>query len=347
METREILVTVLGALGRVVGAEVTADPDSWSRALFWLYNKAEELDWTVRFLLKPVWGEHFKHEVPASLLTVCDLPEEEWSGVDLPQYGPGTGLLAWIECCCISDTLQSTMLSCLSLDQNKPDHVSMFSKGLLVALTQALPCCSLSQWSHLLRTLRSLIDSGCLHVPFSLEYCDFLPLLDLRTFACELRLSVLLLRVFQLLCGSSCAQWLSLEGWGHVGTLYAHAVREMIASLKTKLPLTLATKDSSLNDSGAVKEKESVPCQEVLFVLSQIYCHVQHVQVMLPRGQCEQLFLSSLELLSHYEAVMRAFPESSSALESDNTRHFFNTITENLQSQEMKSVLQQKIAQLV
>uniref|UniRef100_A0A8C6WLB7 Gem-associated protein 4 n=1 Tax=Neogobius melanostomus TaxID=47308 RepID=A0A8C6WLB7_9GOBI len=266
METRELLVTVLVALGQVVGAEVMADSDSWSRALFWLYNKTEELDWTVRFLLKPVWGEHFKNEVPASLLAVCDLPEQEWSGVDLPQYGPGTGLVAWIECCCISDTLQSTMLSCLSLDQRKPDHVNMFSKGLLVALTQALPCCSLSQWSHLLRALRSLIDSGRLHVPFSLEYCDFLPLLDLRRFACELRLSVLLLRVFQLLCGSSCAHWLSRDGWGHVGTLYSHAVREMIGTLKAKLPLTLTTKDSlaedsMINHSEAVEEKESVPSQ--------------------------------------------------------------------------------------
>lgn len=352
METQELLVTVLAALGQVVGAEVAADPDSWSRALFWLYNKTEELDWTVRFLLKPVWGEHFKNEVPASLLAVCDLPEQEWSGVDMPQYGPGTGLLAWIECCCISDNFQSTMLSCLSLDQSKADHVNMFSKGLLVALTQALPCCSLSQWALLLRALLSLIQSGRLHVPFSLEYCDYLPLLDLRRFACELRLSVLLLRVFQLLCGSSCTHWLPQDGWGHVGTLYAHAVREMISSLKNKLPLSSAAKDSLLKDSSTnhnetMEEKQRAPSQEVLFVLSQIFCHVQHVQVMLPGGHCEQLFLSSLELLSHYEAVMGAFPESSSALESDNTRHFFTTITENLQNQEMKSVLQQKIAQLV
>ncbi|KAK7883152.1 hypothetical protein WMY93_029326 [Mugilogobius chulae] len=346
METQELLVTVLSALGRVVRAEVTKDPDTWSRALFWLYDKTEALDWTVRFLLKPVWGEHFKNEVPASLFAVCDLPEQDWSGLDLPQYGPGTGLLAWTECCCISDSLQSVMLSCLSLDQSKPDHVGMFSKGLMVALTQTLPCCSPSQWCLLLRALRALIDSGRLHVPFSLEYCDFLPLLDLRSFACELRLSVLLLRVFQLLCGSSCSDWLSRDGWGHVGTLYALAVRDMIGSLKTKLPLSPAAKGSEKNQSEA-EGKERVPSQEVLFVLGQIYCHVQHVQVMLPGGQCEQLFLCSLELLAHYAAVMAAFPWSCSALETDNTRHFFSTITENLQNQEMKSVLQQKISQLV
>lgn len=68
---------------------------------------------------------------------------------------------------------------------------------------------------------------------------------------------------------------------------------------------------------------------------------------MMPTGQCEPLFLTSLEILSHYEAIMAAFPESSSALESDNTRHFFTTITDNLENQEMKVVLQQKIAQLV
>lgn len=76
METKELLVKVLTGLGRVVGAQVAAAPSSWSRALFWLYNKIENLDWTVRFYLKPVLGEHFKNEVPSSLLTVCDLPEQ-------------------------------------------------------------------------------------------------------------------------------------------------------------------------------------------------------------------------------------------------------------------------------
>lgn len=68
---------------------------------------------------------------------------------------------------------------------------------------------------------------------------------------------------------------------------------------------------------------------------------------MIPGGQCEPLFLSSLEILSHYEAVMAAFPDSSSPLESANTRRFFTTITDNLENLEMKAVLQQKISQLV
>ncbi|XP_029373327.1 gem-associated protein 4 [Echeneis naucrates] len=367
MDLKELLLTVLSTLGQVVGAELAAAPSSWSRALFWLYNKMEELDWTVRFHLKPLWGEHFKNEVPSSLLDVCDLPEQEWSGLDLPQYGPGSGLLAWMECCSVSDSLQSTMLSCLSLDQRQPDHVSMFSKGLLVALTQTLPWCSVSQWTRLLGALRQLIASGRLHVPFSLEYVDFLPLLDLRRFSCELRLSVLLLRAFQLLCGSSCSDWLSADGWAHVGRLYAHAVREMMSSVKAKLPLpssgawtvsaSMSPKAPTSRDSNPLKGKESpalkseegetVPSQEVLFVLSQLFCHVQHIQVMMPVRQCESLFLSSLEILSHYEAIMADFPESSSPLESDNTRHFFTTITDNLENQEMKVVLQQKIAQLV
>lgn len=229
--------------------------------------------------------------------------------MDLPSYGLGTGLLAWMECCSISDSLQSTMLSCLTLDQHKPDHVSMFSKGLLVALTQMLPWCSVSQWSRLLRGLRELITSSRLHVPFSLEYVDFLPLLDLRKFSCELRLSVLLLRVLQLLCGSSCSDWLSANGWAHVGRLYAHAVRDMMNSLRAKLPLpssgaftasastppkTPATTDSNpilicpkskeARDTPLISkdsQKETAPSQEVLFVLSQLFCHVQHVQVRL------------------------------------------------------------------
>ncbi|KAM9853224.1 gem-associated protein 4 [Aulostomus maculatus] len=381
MDMKELLVTVLTKLADVVAAEVNADPSRWSRALFWLYNKMEGLDWTVYFHLKPVWGEHFKNEVPSSLLMVCDLPEQDWSSLDLPQYGQGTGLLAWMECSSLSDSLQSFMLSCLSLDQRQADHVSMFSKGLLVALTQILPWCSVSQWSRLLRTLKELIASGRLHVPFSLEYVDFLPLLDLRSFASELCLSVLLLRVLQLLCGSSCSHWMLGNSWAHVGRLYAHAVREMMNSLRAKLPLpssgaqTKMSRDSGLSctsvkvcetpeDSSKdvqleegprlkckepqMEEKaERVLSQEVLFVLSQLFCHIQHIQVMMPEGQCEPLFLSSLEVLSHYEAIMAAFPDSSSPLESDNTRHFFSTITDNLENQEMKRVLKQKIAQLV
>lgn len=76
VDTKELLVSVMTTVGQVVGAEVAAAPSSWSRALFWLYNKLEELDWTVRFHLKPLWGQHFKNEVPSSLLDVCDLPEQ-------------------------------------------------------------------------------------------------------------------------------------------------------------------------------------------------------------------------------------------------------------------------------
>lgn len=235
--------------------------------------------------------------------------------MDLPPYSQGTGLLAWMECCAISDCVQSTMMSSLSVDQGKLDHVIMFSKGLLVALTQTLPCCSLSEWTRLLSVLRELINTDCLHVPFSLEYVEYLPLLDLRRFSCELRLSVLMLRVFQLLCGSSCSHWLSVDGWAHVGRLYSHAVREMMNMVRVKLPLpppgasalpkTPAsretvpssspvnfpkmpkvhenddkdTENSSLLNQDSQMEEEIIPSQEVLFVLSQLFCHVQHVQV--------------------------------------------------------------------
>lgn len=255
-------------------------------------------------------------------LVLSPPPLQEWSGLDLPQYGPGTGLLAWMECCTVSDSLQSTMLSLLSVDRRRPDHVNMFSKGLLLALTQTLPWSSVSQWTRLLRVLRELITSGCLHVPFSLEYVDYLPLLDLRRFSCALRLSVLLLRVLQLLCGSSCSDWLSADGWAHVGRLYSHAVREMINSVKAKLPLpssgaltvtastspkTPPSRDSNpscspvklptvseasekdlkqadssppiIRESQMDEKVEAVPSQEVLFVLSQLFCHVQHIQV--------------------------------------------------------------------
>ncbi|KAL0972814.1 hypothetical protein UPYG_G00195050 [Umbra pygmaea] len=344
MESKDLLVTVLTSLGRVVGREVASAPNTWSRALFWLYNKVEALDWTVRFHLKAVWGAHFKNEVPSSLLAVCELPEREWSGLELAQYGQGTGLLAWMECCALSDEVQDTMLASLALDQHRPSDVNMFSKGLLVAVTQTLPWCTVTEWGRLLKALRELLRSGRLHVPYSLEYVDFLPLLDLRAFSCDLRLSVLLLRVMQLLCGSSCADWLPTHGWDHVGRLYAFAIREAVDSLRGKLPLNPSDTPTSPKD---LKDGPTSAGQEVLFVLSQLFCHVQHVQVMTPGGQSEALFLCALEILTHYEAVLMAHPGSSTDLESDNARHFFTTITDNLEDADMKAVLRQKISQLL
>lgn len=237
---------------------------------------------------------------------------QEWVGLDLSPYGQGTGLLAWLECCAISDSLQSTMTSSLAVDRGQLDHVIMFSKGLLVALTQMLPCCSLSEWSRLLRVLGELIATERLHVPFSLEYVEYLPLLDLRRFSGVLRQSVFMLRVFQLLCGSSCSHWLSAEGWAHVGRLYSHAVRAMMSTVRVRLPLPTPAsvafpkapaptetdpssspgnlpkgdekhdgvpEKSSLFTRDSQMEEETAPSREVLFVLSQLFCHVQHVQV--------------------------------------------------------------------
>ena len=251
---------------------------------------------------------------------------QEWSGLELPQYGQGSGLLAWMECCCVSDSLRSTMLSHLCLDRRQPDHINMFSKGLLVGLAQTLPWCSLSEWRRLLGALRELLDLGLLHTPYSLEYVDYLPLLDLRLFSSQLRLSVLLLRALQFLCGSSCDGWLPAQGWAHVGRLYTYAIRETLEVLRTKLSFTSSSSSASLSDPPAVspkplknkpstqsgevqQRKEASPekspssshtkspralavaataeeqgkvgdlSAEVLFVLGQLFCHVQHVQV--------------------------------------------------------------------
>ncbi|TRY64714.1 hypothetical protein DNTS_017748 [Danionella cerebrum] len=336
MEIKELLLSALHTAGTLVGKEVVCAPDTWSRALFWLYNKVEEMDWTVGFCLKDVWGEHFKYEVPSSMLSVCDLPEHDWSGLELPQYGQGTGLVAWLECCALSDVVHKTTLEHLSLNLLKPDDVNMFSKGLLVGVCQILPWCTCGEWERILEVIKKLLKSGKLHVPYSLEYVDFLPLLDLRSFAYELRLSIFLLRIFQLLCSSSCSDWLQSQGWLHTGRLYANAMRSIISSVKDK---------SSLNSDTASPKTSGSLSQEVLFVLTQLFCHVLHVQVMIP-DQPKVLFLCALEILTHYEAVISAFPDSCSALQGLNTRHFFTTIADNLQCSDMKAVLHQKIAQL-
>lgn len=336
METKELLLSVLHTMGTIVGKEVARAPDVWSRALFWLYSKVEELDWTVRFYLKDVWGEHFKYEVPNSLLAVCDLPEQDWSGLDLPQYGQGTGLVAWLECCALSESVREVMLESLSLNLLKPDDVNMFSKGLLVAVCQLLPWCTSGEWERLLKVLQELVHSSKLYVPYSLEYVDFLPLLDLRSFSVELRLSVFLLRIFQLLCSSSCSDWLPPQGWVYTGRLYANAMRSIISSVAEKISLPSTTASPKTSESCS---------QEVLFVFTQLFCHVLHVQVMIP-GQPEALFLCALEILTQYESVLSAYPDSCTAMQGLNTRHFFTTIADNLQCADMKAVLHQKIAQL-
>ncbi|XP_072548125.1 gem-associated protein 4 [Salminus brasiliensis] len=340
IESKELLVSILTMLGKAVGKEVELAPSTWSRALSWLYGKVEEFDWTVRFYLKEVWGQHFKNEVPSSLMAVCELSEQEWSGLVLPHYGQGTGLLAWVECCCISDHVQATMQDSLSLNLLNPEEVNMFSKGLMVAVLQTLPWSTVGEWERLVKVLRELLHSDKLYVPYSLEYVDFLPLLDLRSFACDLRLSVFLLRLFQLLCGSSCADWLPPQGWAHVSRLYASAMRQAIDSVKGKVPLP-----STATLSKSPEAINGVLSQEVLFVLTQLFCHVLHVQVMMP-GQSEPLFLCALEILSSYEAVLAAYPKSSTALQRANTRHFLTTISDNVQCTDTRAVLHQKIAQL-
>lgn len=255
---------------------------------------------------------YIHHQILCSCLDLClHSSLQEWSGLELAQYGQGSGLLAWMECCCVSDALRSTMLSCLYLDRRQPDHVNMFSKGLLVAVAQTLPWCSLSEWRRVLGVLQELLDSGLLHTPYSLEYVDYLPLLDLRRFSSPLRLSVLLLRALQFLCGSSCDGWLPAQGWAHVGRLYAHAMRETLEVLRTELalssssssdPTSVSPKPPKINPRTPQSPEQSsssphrkstksplLPAEEqgrgahlsaeVLFVLGQLFCHVQHVQV--------------------------------------------------------------------
>lgn len=338
LESKELLISIMTMMGKAVGKEVTLAPSTWSRAVSWLYAKVEDLDWTVRFHLKEVWGEHFKYEVPSSLMAVSELSEQEWSGLELPHYGQGTGLLAWIECCCLSDHIQEIMLDSLSLNLLNAEEVTMFSKGMLVAVSQVLPWCTVGEWQRLLEVLHKLLQSDKLHVPYSLEYVDFLPLLDLRSFSHDLQVSVFLLRMFQLLCGSSCEGWLPPQGWAHVGRLCATAMKGIIDSVKNKVPLQSTSTKSPVVSSGSLS-------QEVLFVLTQLFCHALHMQVMMP-GQPEPMFLCALDILSHYEAVLSAYPKSSTALQIANTRHFLTTITDNLQCTDMKAVLHQKIAQL-
>eukprot|EP00062_Callorhinchus_milii_P015354 gi/632965507/ref/XP_007898926.1/ PREDICTED: gem-associated protein 4 [Callorhinchus milii] len=332
IETKGLLVEAIECVCDAVGQVVSTRPESWSTSICWLYQKTELLDWCVRLRLKSIFGGHFKYEVPATLFEVCDLSDDGWSPLHLPQYGPGTGLLAWMECCCISTHMMEQMLSHLTVNVNNIDELNMFSKGFLVALIEVLPWCSSSEWKRLNHVVRSLLQRELLHVPYTLEYVHHMPLLNLRPFAHHLQFSQLLLRAFQLICSCSCADWLPTAGWKHVVRQCAGSMSDILESVKCKVKA-----------HGTQNHDAS---QEAVFVIMQLFCHLLHIMVMTPSGTSDSLYFVSLELLSQYETLALASTSTTGLLNKVNEKHFLQTIAENLPDEEQRSTLLQKISKL-
>ncbi|NXC24500.1 GEMI4 protein, partial [Campylorhamphus procurvoides] len=331
LETKDLILNILCQLCEVVGPETTPSPELWVQSLAWLHRKVASLDWTVGLRLKKLYGDHFKNEVPATLFEICTLPEDEWTSQSLPAYGPGSGLLAWMECCCVSPALRDTMLSLLTVNVDNPEEVNLFSKGFLVALIQVLPWCSHSEWKRLVQVVENLLEKQVLHVPYTLEYVQYMPLLNLRPFACSLQLSVLFLRGFQLLCSSSCSTWLPAEAWLHVVQLYCGSLTDLLTSIK----------------STAYPTEDRSSTQELSFICIQMFCHLLHVAAMLPGEGCgEPLVVVALEILSQYEASSKADTSPSNALRKANERHFLEAITDNVGDKELRSTLLQKLSKL-
>ncbi|NWR20265.1 GEMI4 protein, partial [Emberiza fucata] len=330
LETKDLILSILCQLCELLGPETVPSPELWAQSLAWLHRKVAALDWTVGLRLKNLYGDHFKNEVPATLFEICRLPEDEWTCQSWPAYGPGSGLLAWMECCCVSPALRDTMLALLSVNVDNPEEVNLFSKGFLVALIQVLPWCSHGEWKRLVPVVEQLLQRQVLHVPYTLEYVQHLPLLNLRPFSCHLQLSVLLLRGFQLLCSSSCSSWLPPEAWLHLVQLYCASLTDLLASLQAA--------------AGAAAQ----PCaQEVSFTCIQLFCHLLHVAAMLPAGGCEEpLLVVALEVLSQYEASSKADASPCAALRRANEGHFLQSVTHSLGHQELRCTLLQKLSKL-
>nr|KAG8541096.1 hypothetical protein GDO81_029706 [Engystomops pustulosus]KAG8541097.1 hypothetical protein GDO81_029706 [Engystomops pustulosus] len=338
MGSKELIIEILSQICTLLLPEAGTGIETWGKSLFWLHRKMEHFDWVVRLRLKPVFGGHFKYEAPASLFEVCKLSEDDWTALELPEYGPGTGLLAWLECCCISGEKKDLMLSCLCVNTDNPDEVNMFSKGFLVAMVQVLPWCSTTECKLLSQVVLSLLERQLLHVPYSLEYIQYMPLLNLRPFAYDLQFSVLLLRAFQLLCSSSCSNWLSFDGQKHTARLYSVCISDMLDAVKRQMA------EYSLQMQKVEIEVENV--QEVLFIYSQVFCHVLHIIAMMPENTCEPLFFLSLEILSMYESLRANDTSKSSSLRQANERHFLKSITENVSNEHHRATLMQKINKL-
>ncbi|KAB0401949.1 hypothetical protein E2I00_019363, partial [Balaenoptera physalus] len=233
LDGKDLVIHILERLCEVVSANAeTFSPDTWVKSLSWLHRKLELLDWTVGLRLQSFFGGHFKCEVPATLFEICKLSEDKWTCQAHPRYGPGTGLLAWMECSSVSSGISEQMLALLVVDVGNPEEVRLFSKGFLVALVQLMPWCSPQEWQCLHQLTRRLLETQLLHVPYSLEYIQFVPLLNLKPFAQELQLSVLLLRAFQFLCSQSCHNWLPVEGWSHVVKLLCNSLTNLLDSVR-------------------------------------------------------------------------------------------------------------------
>ncbi|XP_069768106.1 vacuolar protein sorting-associated protein 53 homolog isoform X1 [Narcine bancroftii] len=330
IEAKGLLIETLDMACDAVEQMISLNPEMWSTSVCWLYRKTEPLDWTVRLRLKTVFGAHFKYEVPTTLFEVCDLSNDGWSSISLPQYGPGTGLLAWMECCSVSTHMMEQMLSHLVIDAKNVEEVNMFSKGFLIALIQLLPWCSSSEWKRLNHVVKSLLQRELLHVPFSLEYVHYLPLLNLRPFTHHLQFSQLLLRAFQLICSHGCSDWIPTSGWKYVARQCAGSMSDILESVKCRLKgLTVQSLDGN---------------QEAIFVIVQLFCHVIHIMVMMPTGTSDSLYYVSLELLSQYEALTLGNTSTTGLLNKVNEKHFLHSIAENLVSEEQRSVLLQKIS---
>ncbi|XP_074869786.1 gem-associated protein 4 isoform X2 [Carettochelys insculpta] len=335
LETKDLIATTLSQLCEVVGQKDAPSPEVWGQSLAWLHRKVEMLDWTVGLRLKKLFGDHFKKEVPATLFEICKLSEDDWTSCPLPAYGAGSGLLAWMECCCISTALREQMLSLLAVDVDNPEEVNLFSKGFLVALIQVLPWCSHREWKGLTQVIDSLLHRQVLHVPYTLEYVQYMPLLNFRPFAHYLQFSVLLLRGFQFLCSSSCSSWLPAEAWQHVVRLYCSSLTDLLGSVHR----------DSFSHSHSDDGKDS--SQEVSFIYIQVFCHVLHVAAMLPEDcSGEPLLVLALEILSQYETLSTSDKSLSSALRRANEKHFLESITENVSNKELRATLLQKLSKL-
>ncbi|KFV04017.1 Gem-associated protein 4, partial [Tauraco erythrolophus] len=339
LETKDLVLNILCQLCEVVRPEVAPSPELWVQSLAWLHRKVASLDWTIGLRLKKLYGDHFKNEVPATLFEICTLPEEEWTSQPLPAYGPGSGLLAWMECCCLSTALREMMLRLLTVNVDNPEEVNLFSKGFLVALVQVFPWCSHSEWKRLTHVVENLLQRQVLHVPYTLEYVQYMPLLNLRPFACHLQLSVLFLRGFQLLCsfrsslGAATVSGRGSRTW--LKTCCRGNLMDLLGSVKS----------AAGPPSHPTEDKTST--QEVSFICIQMFCHLLHVAAMLPEKGCsEPLVVVALEILSQYEAFSSADTSPSNTLRRANERHFLESITDNVGDEALRGTLLQKLSKL-
>ncbi|XP_066294491.1 gem-associated protein 4-like [Branchiostoma lanceolatum] len=280
-QIRTLTLTTLEKIQHISLEMLSSEPSKYEKQITWLHTKLKLLDWTSRLYVFPVLQlvlPQMKKEVPDVLFTFCDLPETTWLPLSDTLYGPGTGLVAMLECCRSSAEMAQYMTKAVTVDVEDASQLVLFQKGVTVALTQVLPQCVWREWNRVIQAVQQLMREGLLVVPVEQGgHCQ-----DLKdVLKVELSTSQQLAEVLQLMASPWAETWVSPRVWVHVVKNYVSTIQEL---------------------QHSVSQSDSPP-EAQLSVIGQFFCHCCSVMTVAPGEVCQQLFVLALDMLTMCQSL--------------------------------------------